>query len=99
MDSTNSTDEILQAFMLENFDYSGLKKAGVYGKGIKKSDYKAQAERICYHFCLNSIFEYGQDEIRCHISTGENMPDSEFITTIKSRALIPKQPPYPNEAK
>jgi hypothetical protein len=44
--------------MLDNFDFSSLKKAGVYGKDMKFNDYSGQAERICHLFSLNSIYDY-----------------------------------------
>jgi len=48
----------LKKFMDENFDFYVLRKAGFYPKDMKKSDYKAQAERVCKFFSLASIYEY-----------------------------------------
>lgn len=62
--------ETLKNFMLEHFDFDGLKKVGFYGKEIKRKDYKAQAERVCTFFGYKTVYEYGTEEIRCHISYG-----------------------------
>lgn len=88
-------EETLKNFMLEYFDFSGLKKIGVYGKEIKKKDYKAQDERICQIFGYKTVFEYGVEEIRCHISYAEGarptwidengeIKTEPFVTVIKS---------------
>jgi hypothetical protein len=71
-------EETLKNFMLEHFDFDALKKAGFYGKEIKRKDYKAQAERICRFFGYKTVFEYRTKEIRCHISyaNGEGGIDS-----------------------
>lgn len=62
-------EETLKRFMLDHFDFDSLKKVGFY-KGIKKKDYKAQAERVCRFFGYKTVFEYGTEEIRCHITYG-----------------------------
>lgn len=61
--------ETLKNFMLEHFDFDGLRNAGVF-KGIKKKDYQAQADRICHIFGYKTVFEYGTEDIRCHITYG-----------------------------
>lgn len=58
----------LKAFMKDKFDFSGLKKAGVYPKDIKHTDYEGQAKIICHLLGLDNIYDYGKYEIRCHIS-------------------------------
>ena len=80
--------------MLENFDFSGLKKIGVYSKDIKRNDYEAQAARICQFFGYKTVYEYGSNEIHCHLSMGEERPlhvdkngelqTEPFVTIIKS---------------
>lgn len=61
-------NEALKAFMLEHFDYDGLKKAGFYGE-IKRTDYEGQAKRICHFFSLSSVFEWlTLQRPNCHIS-------------------------------
>lgn len=88
-------EEILKNFMLRHFDFDSLKKAGFYGKEIKRKDYKAQADRVCLRFGYKTIFEYGTEEIRCHISYEEgerptwvnkegNLKTEPFVTVIKS---------------
>lgn len=49
----------LKKYMKDNFDYSGLKKCGVF-KDIKHNEYIAQAERIKKFFGLQSIYDYGK---------------------------------------
>lgn len=85
--------ETLKKFMLDHFDFDSLKKSGFY-KNIKRKDYQAQADRVCYFFGYKSVFEYGTEEIRCHISYGVDRPIKvnekgeltiePFITVIKS---------------
>lgn len=69
--------------MKEHFDFNGLVKAGIFTKEIKK-DYKAQAEKICNFLGLKTVFEYGSEEIRCHVSyvKGKRPTDEPFITVI-----------------
>jgi hypothetical protein len=66
-------EETLKHFLLEHFDFDGLKKAGFYNKSIKRKNYKAQAEKICWFFGYKTVFEYGTEEIRCHISYGSGV--------------------------
>ena len=51
-----------------------------------KGDYYAQAKRVCDFFGYKSVFEYGAEEIRCHLSYAGERPenDKEFITVISS---------------
>ena len=58
----------LKAFMLDHFDYKSFKKCGLYPKDLKFNDYEGQAKIICNRLGLKSIYEYGQGEIRCHIT-------------------------------
>lgn len=44
-------------YLLENFDYDGLKSEGFF-KNIKKKDYESQIKRICEFLGIKSIFEY-----------------------------------------
>jgi hypothetical protein len=92
--SEEQKDETLKNFMLEHFDFDSLKKVGFYGKDIKRKDYKAQAERVRWYFGYKSVYEYGTEEIRCHISyVGDrplkveedgNLTEEPFITVFKS---------------
>lgn len=59
---------VLKCFLKDNFDFSGLKKSGFFPKEMKHTDYEGQAKKICEYFGLESIFDYGKHEIRCHIS-------------------------------
>jgi hypothetical protein len=52
------TNKTLKKFMLENFDFTGLRKAGFFTSEMK-GDYEAQAARVCQFFGLKSIYDYG----------------------------------------
>ncbi len=58
----------LKYFMKANFDFTAFKKAGLYPKELKHTDYEGQAKIICRRLGLESIYDYGKYEIRCHIS-------------------------------
>lgn len=60
-------DAVLINWMKEFFPYAEFKKAGIFTKEMR-GDYEAQARYICRILGLNSIFEYGKEEIRCHIT-------------------------------
>jgi len=85
---------LLERFMKEHFPYAIFKKAKIFTKEMR-GDYEAQANRICNHFGYKTIYEYGKDEIRCHISYGEGerptwvdesgeLKTEPFITVIPS---------------
>lgn len=59
--------DTLKNFLLEQFDFDGLKECGLF-KGIKRNEYQKQADKICKYFGLNSIFEYGSKEVSAHLS-------------------------------
>jgi hypothetical protein len=63
----NKKDIVLINWMKEFFPYGEFRKAGIFTKEMR-GDYKAQAEHICTRLGLKSIYEYGKNEIRCHIS-------------------------------
>jgi hypothetical protein len=74
--------ELLKAFIKEFFDFNSLCKIGLFTKEMK-NDYKEQEKRICNFMGLESIYEYGAKEIRCHIT--ESVPNNNpFITVIPS---------------
>ena len=70
--------------MEEFFDFATLKKAGFYGKEIKKRDYKAQAERVCKFFGYKTVYEYGAKEIHAHVTSDDRLPHEPFVTVIPS---------------
>lgn len=77
-------DKKLKEYMLDNFDFKVLKKAGVFPKEMKFNDYEGQAKRICYLFGLDSIYEYsniGRGEY-CHISYVHPTPFDRFVEPI-----------------
>jgi hypothetical protein len=60
-------DKVLENWMKEFFPYSEFRRAGVFTKEMK-GDYEAQSQYICRRLNLASIYEYGKEEIRCHIT-------------------------------
>ena len=80
-----SDPELLKRFIKEFFHFPSLLKAGFFTKEMK-NDYYAQAERICHFFGYESVFEYGAEEITCHITyaEGKRPKDEGFITVIPS---------------
>jgi hypothetical protein len=88
----------LQGFMKANFDFSSMKKDGVYPKEMKHTDYEGQAKIICRFLGLESIYDYGKHEIRCHITYAGERPPSvvnengeleldTFVTVINENPL------------
>jgi hypothetical protein len=63
-------DQKLKDYLLQNFDFAALKKAGFY-RGIRKKDYQAQSERICKFFSLKSVYDYSDigKDVAYHLST------------------------------
>ena len=77
-------DEVLENFMKEFFPFNECKKIGFFTKEMK-GDYPAQAKRVCDWFGYKTVYEYGAEEIRCHLSyAGKRPPDEPFVTVIKS---------------
>ncbi len=75
--------QTLENWMKEFFPFTPLKNAGFFTKEMK-GDYKAQAERVCKFFNLNSVYEYGKDEITGHLSEVNPGKDQSFVTVIPS---------------
>lgn len=67
-------DEKLKQFMLDNFDFDGLKEAGFYPKGTRRTDYQAQAERVCRFFGFETVYEYVSPEV-------EQVGENTYVTT------------------
>lgn len=42
-----SIDQKLKAYMQDNFDFSSMKKVGIFPKEMKFNDYEGQAKIIC----------------------------------------------------
>ena len=81
-------DKVLMNWMKEFFPYAEFKKIGFFTKEMR-GNYQAQAERVCNYFGFNSVYEYGQKEIRCHISYGDNRPlNIDQNGTLKSEPFI-----------
>jgi hypothetical protein len=75
---------VLKRFMKEFFPYSEFRKIGFFTKEMK-NDYYTQAKRVCKFFGYKSVFEYGAEEVRCHITYAGKRPEGEdFVTVIPS---------------
>ena len=48
----------LKQYIEDYIPVDDLKKAGFFGKGVKKTDYEKIAERICWFFGYKTIYEY-----------------------------------------
>ncbi len=79
----NDDDGVLERFMKEFFDFNTLKKVGFFTKEMK-GDYKAQAKRVSDFFGYKTVYEYGTDEVRCHISYAnkEDIKNKPFIMVV-----------------
>jgi len=77
--------ELLKNFLSEHFDFDDLKKFGLFDKNIKRKDYQKQADRICMFFGFETIYEYGFNEVKAHITYADGFrPEKEpFVTIIK----------------
>ncbi|MES2733585.1 MAG: hypothetical protein V4714_17705 [Bacteroidota bacterium] len=75
--------ERLKDFMLNNFDFDGLKKAGFYRKEIKRKDYQTQADRICSRLGLTNIYQYNPPEIID--STMGNVATAIFSSSVNEK--------------
>jgi hypothetical protein len=84
LDNTNQ-DQLLKSFIEEFFDYDALQKVGFWN-GISKDNYQAQAERICQYFGLKTIYEYGAEPIKAHLTypKGQRPKGEPFVTELKS---------------
>ncbi len=82
MAENKTVDPRLKKFMQDNFDFAGLKKAGVF-QGIDKSDYEKQAERICKFFSYKSVYEYGAH--KPEIYEGDNFINGKFPDKINGK--------------
>ncbi len=65
--SDKQKHDLLKKFMKEHFSFTPLRKVGFFTKEMK-NDYEAQAKKICEFFGLESVYEYGSEDIRCHIN-------------------------------
>ncbi len=80
-----SQDPLLKSFMQEFFPFSEFRRAGIFTKEMR-GDYQAQADRICKHFGYATVYEYGANEVRCHLSfdSPEARGNEPFATVIPS---------------
>jgi hypothetical protein len=69
--------------MKEHFHYPSMEKAGFFTKEMK-GNYEAQSKRVCDFFGFETVYEYGKDEIACHISSVKPSKDDPFITVVSS---------------
>lgn len=80
-----SDPELLKRFMKEFFPYGEFRKAGIFTKEMR-GDYYWMAYKICHCLGLETIYEYGKDEIRCHFSyaEGKRPPGTPFVEVFPS---------------
>ncbi len=84
MEALTEKDAVLKRFMLEHFPFTPLRKAGFFTKEMR-GDYKAQAKRVCERFGYKTVYEYGAEEVRCHVTYAGKRPENEpFVTVIPS---------------
>ncbi len=81
-------DKHLEDFVKKHFPYAPLKKAGFFTAEMR-NDYKTQAKRVCTYFGFKSIFEYGVEEIRCHISYAEGQDPRPIVVNDKGELERP----------
>ena len=80
----DSPEKVLERFMKEFFPFAEFKKFGFFTKEMK-GNYKAQAERVCTYFGYKTVYEYGAEDVRCHVTvTGKRPADMPFVTVIPS---------------
>jgi hypothetical protein len=80
-------DKTLENFMKEHFPFKELKGVGFFTKEMK-GDYKAQAERVRKFFGYKTVYEYGAEEVRCHISYSGNRPLTLSETGVTEEPFI-----------
>lgn len=74
----------LKGYIKTHFDFSSLKKAGVFPKEMKFNDYEGQAKIICHFYGIESIYDYsniGRGQY-CHISYANPTPFTRFIEPV-----------------
>lgn len=78
-------ESTLENFMKEFFPFKELLDIGFFKKEMK-GDYEAQAKRVCLYFGYDTVYEYGAQEVRCHLTYAKgHRPEGEpFITVIPS---------------
>lgn len=78
-------DTLLGRFMREFFPFSELRKVGFFTPEMR-GDYQAQAKRVCDFFGYQTVYEYGKDEVRGHLSYDhpEARGNTPFVTIIPS---------------
>lgn len=70
----SESDQLLKKFLEEFFDFPVLKKAGFFPKEMKKSDIHGQAARICQRLGYKTVYEYGAEKIKVHLSFAGSRP-------------------------
>jgi len=84
--SAGEKELLLKNFLTDHFDFNELKKVGFYNKGIKKTDYQKQADRICLFFGYKTVYEYNFKTTYAHLSYADGKrPEGElFLTEFKA---------------
>ena len=73
--------DVLARFMDEFFPFEALVEAGFFTPNMV-GDYQTQAGRVCEFFGYKTVYEYGAQETRCHITDGST--DGPFVTVISN---------------
>ncbi|MFC0183337.1 hypothetical protein SAMN04515674_105301 [Pseudarcicella hirudinis] len=82
MDEKYKDKALLKSFMKEFFPFSEMRKAGLFTKEMK-GNYEAQADKICTFLGYETVYEYGSNEVSCHITYTEGKrPDNEGFVTV-----------------
>lgn len=63
----------LKNFMTEHFPFDDFLSIGFFTKEMR-GDYQSQADRVCEYFGFETVYEYGVEEIRCHLTYGKERP-------------------------
>lgn len=76
-------EAVLRRFMQEFFPFAEFRKAGIF-KSEMKGDYEAQAERVCQLYGYKTVYEYGAQEVICHLTEVNPDPNKPFVTVVPS---------------
>jgi hypothetical protein len=71
--------------MLDHFCFDTFKKMGFYGKDVKRSDYAAQAARVCEYFDFDEVYEYGRALRNESVEVTGTVVVGEFASTVDKK--------------
>lgn len=73
--------------MLDKFDFDGLKELKFWPKGTRRTDFEAQAARVCQFFGYQSVYEYSTVKLR-DIHTTENTVSGRFSDSVDEKGEL-----------